>query len=56
MIPPNSININNNNYDGATGQQQQHHYPIVWTWTNSFIFAIYVVSQIGKNIDEITVG
>jgi hypothetical protein len=47
MITPNAVsNINNNKYDGATGQQQQH--PIVWTWTNSLIFAISVISQIGK--------
>jgi hypothetical protein len=34
--------------------QQQHHHPIVWTWTNSLLFAIAVISQIGENIDEIT--
>jgi hypothetical protein len=49
MIPPNAIsNINNNNYDGATGQQQQYHHPIVWTWINSLLFAISVISQIAK--------
>jgi hypothetical protein len=47
MITPNAIsNINNNKYDGATGQQ--HHHPIVWTWANSLLFAISVISQIGK--------
>jgi hypothetical protein len=47
MIPPNAIkNINHNNYGGATGQQQQH--PIVWTWANSLLFAISVISLIDK--------